>query len=136
MHETALLVTDRDVEFSIPIQITGGDRGSHPRIAVDFVWHEVDPILSTHGSEPVDDRGILTTRILAPVGKPALAGNDVLQLIPVHVFQCDAVQLAEREAVRRFRGLATHDQVPLEGDGTLAVLLLLEPGEPPGMRGE
>ena len=79
--------------------------------------------------EPVEHRGVVAIRIAGAAVRPeALAGDDVLEAVAVHVDEIDGVDLGELHAVRFSARLLVHEDVLAEPD-LAALAILLEPRE-------
>ena len=86
--------------------------------------------------EPVEHRRVVAVRIArASVRPEALAGDDVLEPVAVHVDEVDGVHLGELHAVCVVLRLLVHDDVLAEFD-LAALAILLVPRQAEAVRGE
>ena len=127
------LVADDHVDEAVSVHVASHHLGADAGVAVDEKRHELCALLAPHRLEPVEDCRASRVGVVTVVSPVALARDQVLDAVAVHVDQSHGVGLRERDRVlaglgRRARS-RIHDGVRDERD--LAVTRdLLEPVEP------
>ncbi len=128
VDEGALLVPDHDVRSAVARDVARDHLGSHARVVVHRPRDELHALVRALEAEPVEHRGLVAARVVAVVGPPPLARDDVLEAVAVDVGHVHRVGLAERHAVAILVGVLPDDLVAAERD--LAFLPdVLEPRE-------
>ena len=138
--ERALLVADNKVRPAIAVHVRDADLPAHAGVVVNEVRHPVHGLVGVaREAEPVEHRRVRRAGVGTGTVRPeALAGDDVLQPVAVHVHQLDGVQLRESDAVAVLAGFLVHEDVGLELNLAvgIALLELLIPREAVAVRRE
>ena len=119
-------VPGNNVWTIVRVEVRDSDIDSDTGIVVDEVGDKLDAIRSPDTAEPVEDGWLIAADVLSIVREPALAGDDVLQAVAIHVRESDGMGLGEADAIGVFHRGGPHDVMT----GELTGLKLLEPGEP------
>src|SRR5688500_16456586 len=84
--ELAVLVADDDVALLVAVAVAGHPLGADAGVVADQVRDELVLLAVRRVLEPVDDGGGVGLGVaLGAVGPPALAGDNVLLSVAVHV---------------------------------------------------
>ena len=130
---TTLHPTHNDVRALIAVKIADAQLATDPGFSVNQIGNPVHPFFGPIELEPIHHRARIPHRTSVVVRPVSLPRHNVFQSVAVHIVQSHRMELGEKDAVRTFFWLFTHDQM-FDERRLVSLTCLLVPCQPESVR--